>query len=79
VGDSRTGIRYELGSIAAVVVGGASLAGGQGGVGGNIAGVLILTLINSLLNDFGAPWYVIQIVRGGVIIGAVTCYMRSRA
>jgi ribose/xylose/arabinose/galactoside ABC-type transport system permease subunit len=79
VGDSRTGLGYELGSIAAVVIGGASLAGGQGGVGGNIAGVLILTLINSLLNAFGAPWYVIQIVRGGVIIGAVAWYMRSRA
>lgn len=78
VGDSRTGLGYELGSIAAVVVGGASLAGGRGGIGGNIAGVLILTLINSLLNAFGAPWYVIQIVRGGVIIGAVAWYIRSR-
>lgn len=78
VGDSRTGLGYELGSIAAVVVGGASLAGGRGKVGSNIAGVLILTLINSLLNAFGAPWYVIQIVRGSVIIGAVAWYIRSR-
>jgi ribose transport system permease protein len=79
VGDSRTGMGYELGSIAAVVIGGASLAGGRGGVGSNIAGVLILTLLNSLLNAFGAPWFVIQIVRGAVIIGAVAWYVRSRA
>lgn len=79
VGDSRTGMGYELGSIAAVVIGGASLAGGKGGVGGNIAGVLILTLLGSLLNAFGAPWFVIQIVRGAVIIGAVAWYVRSRA
>lgn len=79
VGDSRTGMGYELGSIAAVVIGGASLAGGQGRVGGNIAGVLILTLIGSLLNAFGATWFVIQIVRGAVIIGAVAWYVRSQA
>jgi ribose/xylose/arabinose/galactoside ABC-type transport system permease subunit len=78
VGDSRTGMGYELGSIAAVVIGGASLAGGRGRVSGNIAGVLILTLINSLLNAFGALWFVIQIVRGAIIIGAVAWYVRSR-
>ena len=78
VGDSRTGMGYELGSIAAVVIGGASLAGGRGKVSGNIAGVLILTLINSLLNAFGALWFVIQIVRGAIIIGAVAWYVRSR-
>ena len=78
VGDSRTGLGYELGSIAAVVIGGASLAGGRGGIGGNIAGVIILTLLGSLLNAFGAPWYVVQIARGAVIIGAVAWYVRSQ-
>ena len=78
VSDARTGNGYELGSIAAVVVGGASLAGGQGTINGNIAGVLILTLIGSLLNAFSVSAFSAQIVRGAIIIAAVAWYMRNR-
>ena len=78
VSDARTGNGYELGSIAAVVVGGASLAGGQGTINGNIAGVLILTLIGSLLNAFSVSAFSAPIVRGAIIIAAVAWYMRNR-
>ena len=78
VGDSRVGIGYELGSIAAVVIGGASLAGGRGTIDGNIAGVLVLTLMGSLLNAFAVPWFGSQIARGVIIIAAVAWYVRGR-
>jgi ribose/xylose/arabinose/galactoside ABC-type transport system permease subunit len=79
VGDSRAGQGYELGSIAAVVVGGASLAGGRGTMDGTAAGVLLLTIISSILIGFGLPWFANLIVRGVIIIGAVAWYVRTRA
>ena len=79
VSDSSSGTGYELASIAAVVIGGASFAGGRGTIEGNVAGVLILTLVGSLLNAFSVPWYGAQIVRGAIIIIAVAWYMASRA
>ncbi len=79
VSDSSSGTGYELASIAAVVIGGASFAGGRGTIEGNVAGVLILTLVGSLLNAFAVPWYGAQIVRGAIIIIAVAWYMSSRA
>lgn len=78
VSDARTGTGYELGSIAAVVIGGASLAGGRGTINGNIAGVLLLTLIGSLLNAFNISAFSAQVVRGAIIIAAVAWYMRGR-
>ena len=78
VSDSSSGTGYELASIAAVVIGGASFAGGRGTIEGNVAGVLILTLVGSLLNAFSVPWYGAQVVRGAIIIIAVAWYMGSR-
>jgi ribose/xylose/arabinose/galactoside ABC-type transport system permease subunit len=78
VSDSSSGNGYELASIAAVVIGGASFAGGRGTIEGNLAGVLILTLVGSLLNAFSVPWYGAQVVRGLIIIAAVAWYMRGR-
>lgn len=78
VSDPASGSGYELGSIAAAVVGGASLAGGIGTIRGNVAGVLVLTLVGSLLNAFTVPFYSGQIARGVIIIAAVAWYMRSQ-
>src|ERR1700730_8475492 len=47
------GLRYELGAIAAVVIGGASLSGGVGGIGGTVAGVLIIGVLHNGLNLTG--------------------------
>jgi ribose/xylose/arabinose/galactoside ABC-type transport system permease subunit len=70
-GQPNTGVMYELDAIAAVVIGGTSLAGGIGGVGGTLLGVLLMGLINSGLDMLNVSSYYQQIVKGLIIVGAV--------
>ena len=62
---------YELDAIASVVIGGTSLAGGVGGVGGTILGALLMGVISSGLDMLNVPSYYQQVVKGLIIIGAV--------
>lgn len=62
---------YETESIAAVVVGGASLAGGEGTVLGTMAGVLIFQCIGSMLNLTGINPFWQGVFKGSLIIAAV--------
>ncbi len=66
------GLGYELDAIAAVVVGGASLSGGVGGIGGTVIGVLIIGVLHNGLNLVGISPFIQQIVVGAVIAIAVT-------
>jgi ribose transport system permease protein len=66
------GLGYELDTIAAVVIGGASLSGGVGGIGGTFIGVLIIGVLHNGLNLSGISPFVQQIVIGIVIALAVT-------
>jgi ribose transport system permease protein len=66
------GLGYELDTIAAVVIGGASLAGGVGGIGGTIIGVLIIGVLHNGLNLVGVSPFVQQVLIGLVIAVAVT-------
>ena len=66
------GLGYELDTIAAVVIGGASLSGGIGGVGGTVVGVLIIGVLHNGLNLVGVSPFVQQVVIGAVIAVAVT-------
>ncbi len=66
------GLGYELDAIAAVVVGGASLNGGTGGIGGTVIGVLIIGVLHNGLNLVSISPFVQQIVVGAVIAVAVT-------
>ncbi|MEI8132325.1 MAG: galactose/methyl galactoside ABC transporter permease MglC [Leptolinea sp.] len=63
---------YELDAIAASVVGGVSVAGGIGTVPGVVAGVLIFTVINYGLTFIGVDPYWQQIVKGLIIVFAVS-------
>jgi ribose/xylose/arabinose/galactoside ABC-type transport system permease subunit len=65
------GIGYEFSAIAAVVIGGTSLMGGQGNMGGTIVGVLIMAVINNALNLIGVDAYYQDIIRGSIIFLAV--------
>ena len=65
------GIMYELDAIAATVIGGASLMGGEGGLGGTIIGALIMGVLRNGLNLLGVSSFVQQIVIGLVIVFAV--------
>lgn len=65
------GIMYELDAIAAVVIGGASLLGGEGTVVGTLIGALIMAVLRNGLNLLGVSSYVQQVAIGSVIIIAV--------
>lgn len=66
-----TGAGMELDALAACVIGGVSLAGGQGKVVNAIAGVFILGLIGNIMNLLSVPVYPQQIIKGVIIIAAV--------
>jgi len=67
----NAGIGYELDSIAAVVIGGTSLAGGKGSIVGTVLGCLIIGVLNNglFLLDVSPFWQ--QIIKGLVILAAV--------
>jgi ribose/xylose/arabinose/galactoside ABC-type transport system permease subunit len=60
-----------LNTIAAIVVGGTSLAGGVGGVHRTLIGVAIITILNNGLNLLGMDEYGQLVVKGLVVVGAV--------
>jgi ribose transport system permease protein len=67
-GDPSCGKELELDVIAAVVIGGASLMGGQGTVTGALLGVLILEVLRNGVNTFEVPVEVQYILMGAIII-----------
>ena len=72
------GLGYELDTIAAVVIGGASLSGGIGSIFGTLMGVLTIGVLRNGLNLIGTSPFVQQIVIGVVIILAVTVDANQR-
>lgn len=70
-GQPNAGIAYELDAIAAVVIGGTSLSGGVGGVGGTLLGALLMGVIGNGLDLLNVSSYYQQIVKGLIIVGAV--------
>jgi ribose/xylose/arabinose/galactoside ABC-type transport system permease subunit len=70
-GQPNAGAGYELDAIAAVVIGGTSLSGGVGGVGGTILGALLMGVINNGLDLLNVSSYYQAIVKGIIIVGAV--------
>jgi ribose/xylose/arabinose/galactoside ABC-type transport system permease subunit len=70
-GDPNTAIGKELDIIAAVVIGGASLSGGQGSILGTIIGALIMTMLANGCNAIDLSNWVQQVVTGVMIVIAV--------
>jgi inositol transport system permease protein len=70
-GQPNAGVGYELDAIAAVVIGGTSLSGGVGGVGGTVLGALLMGVINNGLDLLNVTSYYQQIIKGLIIVGAV--------
>jgi len=71
VGDPTTASGLELAVIAAVVIGGASLNGGEGSVFGSLIGALIMTVVANGCTKLDLANWVQEIVTGGIIIAAV--------
>ena len=65
------GTMYELDAIAATVIGGTSLLGGEGSLIGTLIGALIMGVLRNGLNLLNVSSFVQQVVIGAVIVGAV--------
>lgn len=74
VGDPFVGNGFELDSIASVVMGGTALSGGIGGIPGTVVGVLLIATINNLLNLLSVSGFYQHVIKGFVIIVAVSLY-----
>lgn len=70
VGMASLGDKMFLTTIASVIVGGTSTAGGFGGVHKTLLGVLFITLLNNAMNLLGVGWYTIMIVLGALIVAS---------
>jgi ribose transport system permease protein len=71
VGSPIAGVGYELNAIAAVIIGGTSLAGGKGSIIGTLVGACIIQVLSTGLQLFGVGDNVKPIVIGTVIVLAV--------
>lgn len=71
-GDPRGGVGLELIVIAAIVLGGASLAGGRGSILGSTLGVLVLGVVSSAMTFLDVPDTYNQFVFGLILIAAVS-------
>ena len=71
VGDPTVAVGKELDVIAAVVIGGGSLSGGEGSILGSLIGAFIMAFLRNGCNMAGIPNYVQEIIIGIIIIGAV--------
>lgn len=72
VATPTAGTGYELDAIAAVVIGGTCISGGEGSALRTIIGVLFLAVISNALNLFGVDQYFQYVVKGAIIVIAVS-------
>ena len=71
VGDPTTAMGKELDIIAAVVIGGGSLAGGEGRILGSLVGAFMMSTLSVGCTQTGVPTYVQEILIGVIIVAAV--------
>ena len=71
VGDPTTAMGKELDVIAAVVIGGGSLAGGEGRILGSLVGAFLMSYLANGCNLTGVPNYFQEILIGTIIVAAV--------
>ena len=70
-GDPTVAVGVELDVIAAVVIGGGSLTGGEGSILGSMVGALIMAFLRNGCQQIGWPNYIQEIIIGGIIVLAV--------
>ena len=70
-GQPQAALNYELTAITAVIVGGASLGGGRGTMGGTILGVFLLGLVSNALNLYGVSAFWQPVATGIILVLAV--------
>lgn len=75
---ANAGSGYELDAIAAVVVGGTSMAGGKGSIAGSVMGMLIIGVMNNLLNLMGVPVFLRNAFKGLIVVVAVLLQRKQK-
>ncbi len=70
-GNATEAVGYELAVIAAVVIGGASLSGGEGSILGTVIGALIMQIVIFGCGKMQMDSYVQEIITGSIIVAAV--------
>jgi len=78
-GQPNAGVAYELDAIAAAVIGGTSLSGGIGSIGGTLLGALLMGVINNGLDLLNVSSYYQQIIKGLIIVAAVWLDKRQKS
>jgi ribose/xylose/arabinose/galactoside ABC-type transport system permease subunit len=78
VSSTFAGQGFEFDALAAVVLGGTTFAGGRGGIGGTVAGVLILAVSFNLVNILGLPYAMELLVKGGIIFGVAAAHVAAQ-
>ncbi len=78
-GGPTTGQGYELDTITSAVIGGVSLAGGEGRLLGAIGGVLILTIFSNFMNLLDISPYIQMFLKGLILILAVAFYAKKES
>lgn len=74
----NAGMGYELDAIAAAVLGGTSLSGGYGTIVGTLIGALMIGVINNGMNLLSVPYFYQLIVKGVVILVAVSIDVQTK-
>ncbi len=78
IGDPEAGATYELDAIAAVVIGGTSLAGGRGGMFLTLIGTLIIAYINKILSINNVDEAYRLLAKGVIIVAAVLIQQKGK-
>lgn len=76
-GDSTVGMQYTLIAITAVVLGGTSMTGGRGGMGGSLAAAAAIFLFQILLSAMRVPTPWLNLTYGAMLIGAIIVTVRT--
>lgn len=69
--DPTIGLDYQVDAIAATVIGGTSMSGGEGKIGKTVIGALIIGILSNILNLAAISPYIQQVVKGIIILVAV--------
>jgi len=75
---ASAGSGYEMDAIAAVIVGGTSMAGGRGSILGTVLGMLIIGVMNNLLNLIGVPSFLRNAFKGVIVVAAVLMQRKEK-
>ena len=75
---ASAGSGYEMDAIAAVVVGGTSMAGGKGSIVGTVLGVLIIGLMNNILVLLGVDSFLTNAFKGAIVLLAVLMQRKEK-